>query len=110
MLMLFRANGIQELLLSESHCHVHLRFGFKGISRLFIVKSPLADFLPFIENSVLKRPKTKQRTQCNAKCKQIFAWWKGLAGQHLAGLRFYLSFQGLIQSDSIGLLNKNNSG
>ena len=49
-------------------------------------------------------------TQCNAKCKQIFAWWKGLAGQHLAGLSFYLSFQGLIQSDSIGLLNKNYSG
>ena len=48
-------------------------------------------------------------TQCKGKCKQIFPWQKGLFGQHWAGLTFNLSFQGLIQSDSIGLLNKNNS-
>ena len=34
---------------------------------------------------------------------------KGLIGQQLAGLTFNLSFQSLIQSDSIGSLNKNNS-
>ena len=48
-------------------------------------------------------------SQCKAKCKQIFPWQKGLVGQHLAGLTFNLSFQRLIQSDSIGLLYKNNS-
>ena len=47
--------------------------------------------------------------QCNAESKQIFALQKVLAGLHLAGLTFNLSFQGVIQSDSIGLLNKNYS-
>ena len=49
-------------------------------------------------------------TQCKGKCKQIFPLGLGLVGQHWAGLTFILSFQGLIQSDSIGLLNKNYSG
>ena len=45
----------------------------------------------------------------HSESKQIFALQKVLAGLHLAGLTFNLGFQGVIQSDSIGLLNKNNS-
>ena len=49
-------------------------------------------------------------SHCQAECKQISMWQKGLVGQCWAGLTLNFNFHCLIQWNSRGSLNKNDRG